>query len=206
MTASGQARAVRGEAKTPEYEIDEEGLVPNDWDRVPLLSPNPERPTLSRTSSNGSTSSRGVLRRIFIDRPTTPSQHLSRPTFPPPSSSTYSPLPPSSLSLLDMVNLFINQTISILLSTVFLAFVVTWAISMELIKGLPKWIRGNKAKVFPWDNDRYWRKEGRKISKDPKDYAQQVGMDIEHQRVETEDGYYLKWVMNWLRLIAGCIA
>jgi hypothetical protein len=49
-----------------------------------------------------------------------------------------------------------------------------------------------KGKSFPWDDDKYWKKEGRKVSKDPRDYARQVGMDIEHQVVETEDGYLLK--------------
>ena len=64
--------------------------------------------------------------------------------------------------------------------------------SAELVKALPKWMRPIKAKTFPWDDDSYWRKEGRKVSKDPRDYARQVGMDIEHQTVETEDGYLLR--------------
>jgi lysosomal acid lipase/cholesteryl ester hydrolase len=189
-TANGQARAVRGyEAKTPEYEIEPDfGLVPppqNDSLRSPTLG----RPALSRSSSAGSTSSnRNLLRRILIDRPTTP----TRPTFPPPSASTYTPLPPSGLTPLAKINLFINQTISIALSTVFLAFVVSWAGANELLRFLPKWLRGTKGKVFPWDDDKYWRKEGGKISKEPADYARQVGMDIVDQEVETEDGYYLK--------------
>lgn len=192
LTASGQARAVRGgEAKTPEYELDQE-------EYTPLLAPTPgypNRPGISRSSSTGSTTStgnRGILRRIFIDRATTPTQHLTRPTFPPPSSSTYSPLPPSPLTISSKVNLFINQTISILLSTVFLTFVVAWALFAEITKGLPKWVWRTSPKVFPWDDQKYWQKEGRKVSKDPSDYARQVGMDIEHQTVETEDGYYLK--------------
>ncbi|OCF58990.1 lipid particle protein [Kwoniella mangroviensis CBS 10435] len=215
MTASAQARAVRGssEARTPEYEIDEDGLgVPslssykNDdnggEERTPLLSPTPTYsnnynlniiPSLSRSSSTGSTSSnRGVLRRIFIDRSTTPSQHLTRPTFPPPSLSTYSPIPPRPLTLLAKLNLFINQSISIILSTYFLIFVVLWAFSAECCKALPKWVWPDRPRKFPWDDENYWKKEGKKISKDPSDYARQVGMDIEHQTVETEDGYYLK--------------
>ncbi|KAK1921163.1 Alpha/Beta hydrolase protein [Papiliotrema laurentii] len=201
-TASGQARAVRGgQAKTPEYEIDGldgfdgSGLASKGLreESVPLLAPAAVRPGLSRSSSAASTSSnRGILRRIFIDRASTPSQHLSRPTFPPPSLSTYSPQPPTPLSLWSRINLFINQTISILLSTVFLAFVVTWALSVETLRALPKWIWADNSKRFPWDDERYWKKEGKKISKDPKDYAAQVGMDIEHQTVETDDGYYLK--------------
>jgi lysosomal acid lipase/cholesteryl ester hydrolase len=197
-TASGQARAVRGgEAKTPEYDIEaEDGISGGRRGReehVPLLAPTAVRPGLSRSSSTASTSSnRGILRRIFIDRATTPNQHLSRPTFPPPSLSTYSPLPPSPLTLMSKINLFINQTISILLSTVFLAGVVSWAASVEIARALPGWISKTSGKKFPWDDEKYWRKEGRKISKDPRDYALQVGMDIEHQVAETEDGYFLK--------------
>jgi hypothetical protein len=133
-----------------------------------------------------------MLRRIFIDRATTPSQHLTRPTFPPPSLSTYSPLPPTALTLSSKINLFINQAISVALSTVFLTFVVLWATSAELARALPKWVWPTKPAKFPWDDENYWRKEGKKVSKDPRDYALQVGMDIEHQTVETNDGYYLK--------------
>ena len=204
VTSHGQARAVRGsEAKTPEYEINGDELLngnggPSREENTPLLSPNPSRPGgLSRSSSTASISSaRGILRRVFIDRANTPSQHLARPTFPPPSSSTYSPLPPSPLSFRAKINLFINQAISVIISTFFLAFVVLWATAAELMRALPKWLRPIKAKKFPWDDERYWRKEGRKVSKDPKDYARQVGMDIEHQTVETEDGYFLRLVTH----------
>lgn len=218
MTAPGQARAVRGgEARTPEYEIDVEDYgsgngngngsgtangVRMGWgdasrgraeENVPLLAPTPMRPGLSRSSSAASTSSnRGILRRIFIDRATTPSQHLTRPTFPPPSLSTYAPQPPSPLTLTAKINLFINQGISIALSTVFLAFVVSWAMSVEVARALPRWIWPGPGKKFPWDDEKYWKKEGRKISKEPRDYALQVGMDIENQVVETEDGYHLR--------------
>ena len=188
-----------GEAKTPDYLVDEgEALASprHEEEYSPLLSPSPQypsRPGVSRTSSTGSTASnRGILRRIFIDRASTPTQHLTHPTFPPPSASTYSPLPPSPLTLSSRVNLFINQTISVILSTFFLAFVVAWALSVELTRNLPKWIRGDRPQTFPWDDQRYWEKEGGKISKDPSDYARQIGMEIEHQTIETEDGYYLK--------------
>ncbi|WVF69990.1 hypothetical protein IAT40_004775 [Kwoniella sp. CBS 6097] len=226
ITAAAQARAVRGgEAKTPEYEVDDDGFgyqSRNDsgsgssrvysragfggnggGESTPLLAPTPQYPdrsggggvgaSLSRSSSAASTSSnRGILRRIFIDRATTPSQHLTRPTFPPPSLSTYSPIPPQPLSLWSKINLFINQTISIVLSTYFLIFVVLWAFSAEIAKALPKWVWPDAPKKFPWDDEKYWKKEGKRVSKDPADYAKQVGMDIEHQTVETEDGYYLK--------------
>jgi hypothetical protein len=210
-TAHGQARALRGgEAKTPEYELKEDGSlsmsgsmygnadgVQIGGETTPLLSPTPRHPgqgvPISRPSSaQSTTSNRGILRRIFIDRAGTPSQHLTRPTFPPPSLSTYSPIPPSPLSLLAKITLFINQTISILLSTFFLAFVVAWALAAEIAKGLPKWVWPDRPKKFPWDDEKYWRKEGRGVSKDPKAYARQIGMDIENQTVETEDGYYLR--------------
>jgi len=204
-TAHGQARAVRGSSTTPEYEFGaESGLLGAKYERgdenegVPLLSPTPmrpgqNRPPLSRSSSAASTSSnRGILRRIFIDRASTPSQHLSRPTFPPPSSSTYSPIPHRPLTLLSKVNLFINQTISIFLSTFFLVFVVAWALGSEMSRILPRWLKGGESKKFPWDDEKYWKKEGRKISKEPRDYARQIGMDIENQTVETEDGYFLR--------------
>jgi hypothetical protein len=64
----------------------------------------------------------------------------------------------------------------------------------ELRRILPRWLSASEAKKFPWDDERYWKKEGRKISKEPRDYARQIGMDIENQTVETEDGYYLRWV------------
>ena len=204
-TAPGQARAVRGgEAKTPEYEIDDgEALNGNGGypytneaeECTHLLAPTPIRPELSRSSSAASNrSSRSILRRIFIDRTSTPSQHLSRPTFPPPSLSTYSPLSHTPLSFSAKVNLLIGTIISTILSTFFLSIVVTWAMAAELSRALPKWIWPDRPKKFPWDDDKYWRREGRKVSKDPTDYARQIGMDIEHQTVETEDGYYLKCV------------
>jgi lysosomal acid lipase/cholesteryl ester hydrolase len=200
-TAHGQARAVRGNATTPEYEFEPELLGAGKQEEgVPLLSPTPmrpgqNRPALSRSSSAASTSSnRGILRRIFIDRATTPNRHLTHPTFPPPSSSTYSPIPPRPLTFLSKINLFINQSISFVLSTFFLTLVVGWAMGSELSRVLPRWLSSGEAKKFPWDDERYWKKEGRKISKEPRDYARQVGMDIENQTVETEDGYYLRWV------------
>ena len=199
-TSSGQARAVRGgDAKTPEYEIDEAESFFSDQrgrggeEYTPLLAPTPRRPGVSRSSSAGSSSSnRGILRRIFIDRATTPTQHLTHPTFLPPSASTYSPQPHSSLTLLSKINIFINQAISVVLSTLFLALVVSWAVSGELARVLPRWVWPQRPRSFPWDDDRYWRKEGKRVSKDPSDYARQVGMDIEHQTIETQDGYLLK--------------
>jgi hypothetical protein len=216
QTAHAQARVVRGPLGTPDYAVDSNagvlglstsphsnrGLNDRQDENVPLLAPTPRyagqadgRPPISRSSSAASTSStRGILRRIFIDRATTPSQHLSRPTFPPPSLSTYSPQPLAALSIRAQLDLVVIQTMSLLISTVFLTFVTGWALSAELARALPRWAWPDTPKKFPWDDDGYWKKEGKKISKEPKDYARQVGMDIENQTVETEDGYYLRWV------------
>lgn len=72
---------------------------------------------------------------------------------------------------------------------------------------MPKWVRKWKIRKFPWDDDCYWRTEGRKISKDPRNNARQVGMDIEHQTVETDDCHYLKWAWGQrqaVRLVRQC--
>lgn len=213
-TARGQARAVRGAdgGRDSVYEnghYDErDNPDPSRSEVTPLLSPSPRRasasrksflspplePTfLGRTTSRPSSAGSNILRRLWVPgRASTPSKPLTRPTFPPPSLSTYSPLPFAPLSPRAKLTLFINQTISIALSTVFLAGVVAWALAVEIKQKLPQWIWPTKGETFPWDDDKYWRKEGRKVSKEPKDYARQVGMDIEDQVVETEDGYHLK--------------
>lgn len=216
-TYAGQARAIRsagnlgGEAKTPDFEISEgevferngSGLAgtPRSSENEPLLqAPKPVHRNGGSTSASPSrTPSPGFLRRIFIDRASSPAQHLTRPTFPPPSLSTYSPHPPRPLTFFSRINLFLLQTTSLVLSTTFLTFVVAWAIGAELSKTLPQWLWrtfgwGKKRKVFPWDDEKYWKGEGKRISKEPRDYARQVGMDIENQTVETEDGYLLRLV------------
>ena len=69
-----------------------------------------------------------------------------------------------------------------------------WAMAAEVARGLPRWVWPDRPRSFPWDDDRYWKREGKKVSKDPSDYARQVGMEIEHQTIESEDGYFLKCV------------
>ncbi|KAK4686553.1 lysosomal acid lipase/cholesteryl ester hydrolase, partial [Tremellales sp. Uapishka_1] len=209
-TAAGQARAVRGgDLRTPDYEIDSDGdgifvtqsssresMKETNGETQPLLAPTPKYPgppDISRSTSADSTRSRSVLRRIFIDRAGTPSQHLSRPTFPPPSLSTYHPQPHSPLTFSAKFYLFFLQAFSIAISSVFLLFVVAWAFTAEIAKGLPRWIWPVKPTTFPWDNQQYWQKEGKKISKEPRDYARQIGMDIEDQTIESEDGYFLRY-------------
>ena len=213
-TNPSPARAVRGgEAKTPEDEIHDEealdGYTPGDrtgGQRRTLYAPRPIPPSRSHTSTAASTSltTHGVSQRMFLDPADTPSQQLTRPAFQtppssstyalqtPPSSSTYALQTPSPLSLSTTTSLFINQAISVLLSTVPLTFVVIRAIAAETAGAISEWIRPIESKRFSWDDDQYWRKEGKMVSKDPRDYARQVGMDIEHQTVETEDGYHLR--------------
>ncbi|ODN74232.1 hypothetical protein L202_07677 [Cryptococcus amylolentus CBS 6039] len=194
QTAHAQARAVRGsDLNTPEYEVDED-TAGRKGESAPLLAPQPvypggASPSLSRASSTGS--NRGILRRIFIDRSNTPSHHLTAPTFPPPFLSTYSPISPAPLTIGAKLNLIFIQSVSIVLSTFFLTAVVAWAMTAEVCKALPKWVWPDRPMKFPWDDEEYWKKE-KTVSKDPAFYARQVGMDIEHQTVETEDGYFLK--------------
>lgn len=217
-TSASQARAIRsagnlgGDARTPDFEIKEGEVFSNgnghaSYQDTPdaaeneplLLAPTPiHRGNAASSSAPPSrTPSPSFLRRIFIDRASSPSQHLTRPTFPPPSLSTYSPHPPKPLTFIDKIRLILLQTTSLILSTTFLTFVVAWAVSAELSKTLPAWMWrtfgwGKKRKVFPWDDEQYWKGEGKRISKEPKDYARQVEMDIENQVVETEDGYLLR--------------
>lgn len=207
-TALGQARAMRGYEETSEFDPLASSPHSAGSEYTPLIAPSPQRagsrsllsppnhhqPSfLGRaTSRPSSAGSNGNILRRFIQRATTPSQELTRPTFPPPTLTTYSPLPFAPLTFSAKVALFFSQAASIAVSTVALAIVVSWALFIEVKQKLPQWIWPTKKRIFPWDNDAYWRKEGRKVSKEPRDYARQVGLDIEDQVVETEDGYYLK--------------
>lgn len=161
----------------------------NDKDAISsLASSRAPSPSMEQTGGIRST----LLRRVFIDRSASPTQHLLRPTFPPPSLSTYSPRSPKPLSILEKVNLFIWQTFSLFISTLFLSGVVAWAVSTDLRQQIPRMLKGKKKKrSFPWDDEKYWSKN-EKVSKDPRDYALAVGMDMENQTIETEDGYYLR--------------
>lgn len=214
MSSTPVERVVRAvEVKTPEYALDQDGHstpYPNGYvngngrangEDIPLLAPMPRlggifnstTPAMSRSASAQSTaSSRGILRRIFIDRFGTPSQHLLRPTFPPLSLSTYTPVPVTPMTYWEHVVLIIRQTISFGISTFFLAGVVLWAFGAEALNIVPRWLRRPKAHIYPWDNDVHWRKADIKVSKEPQYYARQIGMDIENQTVETEDGFYLR--------------
>lgn len=133
-----------------------------------------------------------LLRRVFIDRSASPTQHLLRPTFPPPSLSTYSPASPRPLGPIEKVKLFFMQTVSLVISTFFLSGVVLWAVSVESITQIPRFLKGKSKKHnFPWDDEKYWTRNDH-TSRNPRDYARAIGMDIEDETVETEDGYQLK--------------
>ncbi|GHJ88378.1 hypothetical protein NliqN6_4780 [Naganishia liquefaciens] len=137
-------------------------------------------------------SGRSLLRRVLIDRSASPTQHLLRPTFPPPSLSTYAPRSPKPMTLLAKCQLFVSQSISLVVSTIFLSGVVLWAVATDLRLQIPRMLRGQRKKrTFPWDDEQYWR-TNEKVSKDPRDYARAVGMDMENQQIETEDGYFLR--------------
>lgn len=96
------------------------------------------------------------------------------------------------MTLWDHIRLNINQVISFGLSTIFLSGVVVWALAAEAIHAIPRYLNPQRLPKYVWDDDKYWRREGAKISKFPRDYARQIGLDIEDQTVETEDGYLLK--------------
>lgn len=209
LTASKQARAFRrgADPSTPEFEMNTPDLSP----QPPILlngaleggggagffkdsaststgySRSPSPNFMTSMTSNSS-----LLRRVLVERSSSPNQHLTRPTFPPPSLSTYSPQPPRPMTLAAKFRLFVMQTVSLVISTAFLAVVVTWAVSVEVLQWTRSLLTGKKpTKVFPWDDDKYWRKN-EKVSKEPRDYAKAIGMDMENQTIETEDGFYLR--------------
>ncbi len=213
-TAHKQALAVRkgNAAQTPDYEVHVDYMSSKEADgdsASGLLGANPaanggfvgfrdyggsssaahsRSPSPSFNAPGGKSS---LLRRILIERSASPNQHLTRPTFPPPSLSTYAPQPPRPLSLASKSQLFIKQTVSLVVSTTFLLGVVVWAVSADSLRKAKQWLKGRpQPKTFPWDDTKYWKKE--KVTKEPQDYARAIGMDIENQTVETEDGYFLR--------------
>lgn len=166
-----------------------------------LLAPTPVHgSSLSRSSSTSS--SRSYLR-LFIDRVVTPTQHLLRPTFPG-LAPTYHGAPHRPLTRLEKLRLAINQSISIVISTAFLLAVVAYALCIETLVFAPKLIRRflgiDKDAAYDWDDHKKWKKE--RVTKDPKDYARNCGMEIEEQTIVTEDGFYLRYVAGASRLRA----
>lgn len=99
---------------------------------------------------------------------------------------------PRKLSFEDRISLFFLQLLSVPISSLFLLLVVGWALLADLSRRLPKWLRPVQPASFPWDDTEKWKNE--KCVKDVRYYARAVGMDIVDEEVETDDGYYLRYV------------
>lgn len=84
----------------------------------------------------------------------------------------------------------ITQLISNVLSSTFLIFVVIWALSVRFLATLPSLFSQGAANVRPWDEPKRWAKED--LVKDVRYYAKQCGYEIHNEKVETQDGYYLR--------------
>lgn len=59
-------------------------------------------------------------------------------------------------------------------------------------------VRPLRAQRFAWDDQAKWKDE--KIINDPTYYARSAGFDFEERVVESEDGFFLKWVRSHLAL------
>jgi len=88
------------------------------------------------------------------------------------------------------VRLLASQTLSLIISSFFLTFVVIWAFFHRLRKAVPAWIRREQPKVYTWDRPEHREKES--VVNDIGYYARQVGLDIVDEEVETADGYLLR--------------
>lgn len=54
----------------------------------------------------------------------------------------------------------------IILLIYFFVFVVLWVVVVEVVKCLLKWIWLERLRKFLWDDEEYWKKEGKMVSKD----------------------------------------
>ncbi len=98
------------------------------------------------------------------------------------------------LTFVGRVRLQIAQLIANSLSSIFLLFVVIWALSVRLFAALPAYLglvaRKPKEALKEWDDAKRWKKEA--LVKDVRYYARSCGFDIVNETVETEDGYLLR--------------
>ncbi|CDZ98439.1 Triglyceride lipase-cholesterol esterase [Phaffia rhodozyma] len=162
---------------------DTEPLITRPRDRI--------RPNVDDGWNRGDEGELGIL----IERPTTPqissSSIFQRPYTPPPPV-TVSKGPLAFLSALrSRLDLFALQTGSLILSSIFLAGVVTYALTAAFFKKtLPSWFWKKTPPSFEWDEATRWKDEV--ITNDPAYYARQVGFDLENLVVETEDGFLLR--------------
>jgi len=106
-----------------------------------------------------------------------------------------------------------SQTLALILSSSFLIFIVTWALSIELLvamlRRLPSPLRAIAVWVgaLPptntsaslasaddfdreWDDAPRWKRE--KLVKDVRYYASTCGFEIVNEQTETEDGFFLR--------------
>lgn len=94
-------------------------------------------------------------------------------------------------SIRNTIALWCGQTLSFIISSLFLVLVVGWA----LLCSIPDVIRRarKEPEVFEWDGHaKYHGKE--RNTKNVRYYAQEAGFDIVDEVVETEDGFLLRWV------------
>jgi len=159
--------------------------------------------TTTTTSSLHSTSTRPALS-VFQDtpapqlrsRPHSPRSHPMRRSNSPHGRSSFVGTVHSHESfqarptLSSRIRLFATQTLSLIISSFFLTFVVIWASFHRLRKQVPAWIRREQPNVYIWDRPEHHKKE--RIVNDVGYYARQVGLDIVDEDVETADGYLLR--------------
>lgn len=86
--------------------------------------------------------------------------------------------------------LWFTQTLSFVISSLFLACVVAWAVFSSLWASLFAFWGGTPRQVFEWDQKDKW--SGEESTRDVQYYARQAGFDIVDEEVETEDGFLLK--------------
>lgn len=158
------------------------------------------RPSLNPSSGQASPSRPGSSHGVRI-RPSTPQRHNADeraiPMSPGRSSFVGTVHDPDSfvppMGQADKLWLWWNKLSSFIISSSFLILVVMWATSVRLVAVIPKWIKGTKPHVYAWDeNATHWEKE--KVVKDIGYYARQCGYDIKDETVETQDGYFLRFV------------
>lgn len=86
--------------------------------------------------------------------------------------------------------LWFTQAFSFLISTLFLAFVVVWAVVSSIRASLYAWLKGTPRQEFEWDQKD--KSTGEKSTRDVQYYARQAGFDVVDEEVETNDGFLLK--------------
>jgi hypothetical protein len=102
------------------------------------------------------------------------------------------PAPAMLASKRSILRLCWLQLRSLIISTIFLLFIVVWALATRAIQAAPKFLLSfilPKEEKEEWDDGRY---DGEKCVKSVKYYAENCGYGIEEQSIWTDDGYELK--------------